>query len=291
MAIMADKMKKQQEEAKQEAARLQQQKMAGEKKKPSRDETTEKRETRHSARQPSAKEQGSVQSVNSNTEKSKKGRPKKSATSVNNSISNYFQKTDVDVSENKQSVQEALVQAADEFEAKPTVLGEQDVAATQQPGLVTGGRMRTYQLEGLEWLKTLWMNGLCGILADEMGLGKTIQAISLIAFFKEKNVSGPFMIAAPLSTVSNWVDEFAKWTPGVNAVLYHGSKEERAAIRKNQMKLQDQRSQDFPVVCTSYEICMNDRKFLSHYQWRYIIVVRYLQMNYRIIQHANIPIG
>lgn len=271
-------MKKQQEEAKQEAARLQQQKATGEKKKPARGETTQKRETRTSARQPSAKEPPSVENEKLNsTEKPKKGRPKKvpTTTNGNGNISSYFQKAadDAGVTEDKPSVQEALVHAADEFDAKPTVLGEQELVATQQPDLVTGGTMRKYQLEGLEWLKTLWMNGLCGILADEMGLGKTVQAISLIAFFKEKKVPGPFMIAAPLSTVSNWVDEFARWTPDINAVLYHGSKEERATIRKDHMKLKDQRSMEFPVVCTSYEICMNDRKFLSQYQWRYIIVV------------------
>jgi ATP-dependent DNA helicase len=134
--------------------------------------------------------------------------------------------------------------------------------------------MRKYQLEGLEWLKTLWMNGLCGILADEMGLGKTIQSISMIAFLKENNVSGPFLIAAPLSTLSNWVNEFKRWTPGIDAVLYHGSKDERASIRNKHLKLRDQMKMDFPVVCTSYDICINDRKFLAQYQWRYIIVVR-----------------
>ena len=29
-----------------------------------------------------------------------------------------------------------------------------------------------HQLEGLQWLLSLWENGLNGILADEMGLGK-----------------------------------------------------------------------------------------------------------------------
>ncbi|KAI5301502.1 hypothetical protein KEM56_001654 [Ascosphaera pollenicola] len=187
-------------------------------------------------------------------------------------ITSYIGKTDVEIPQNNESVQAALAKAADEFEQKPTVLGEQDLVATQQPSLVTGGQMREYQLEGLEWLKSLWMNGLCGILADEMGLGKTVQAISLIAFFKENKISGPFLIASPLSTVSNWVDEFARWTPDIKTVLYHGSKEERAELRRKRMKLQDQRKYDFPVVCTSYEICMNDRKFLSKYQWKYIIV-------------------
>ncbi|KAI5285876.1 hypothetical protein KEM54_000227 [Ascosphaera aggregata] len=187
-------------------------------------------------------------------------------------ITNYLDKTELEIPQNNESVQAALAKAADEFEQKPSVLGEQDLVATQQPALVTGGQMKEYQLEGLEWLKSLWMNGLCGILADEMGLGKTVQAISLIAFFKEHKISGPFLIASPLSTVSNWVDEFARWTPSIKTILYHGSKEERAVIRRKQMKMQDQRKHDFPVVCTSYEICMNDRKFLSKYQWKYIIV-------------------
>lgn len=187
-------------------------------------------------------------------------------------ITNYLAETDLKIPQNNESVQAALAKAADEFEQKPTALGEQDLVATQQPSLVTGGQMREYQLEGLEWLKSLWMNGLCGILADEMGLGKTVQAISLIAFFKENKISGPFLIASPLSTVSNWVDEFARWTPDIKTVLYHGSKDERATLRRKRMRIQDQRKPDFPVVCTSYEICMNDRQFLSKYQWKYIIV-------------------
>ena len=38
-----------------------------------------------------------------------------------------------------------------------------------QPKLVTGGKMRDYQLEGLTWLTCLYQIGLNGILADEMG--------------------------------------------------------------------------------------------------------------------------
>jgi hypothetical protein len=42
----------------------------------------------------------------------------------------------------------------------------------RQPPLVTGGILREYQLAGVEWLISLYENGLNGILADEMGLGK-----------------------------------------------------------------------------------------------------------------------
>ncbi len=61
----------------------------------------------------------------------------------------------------------------------------------------------------------LYENGINGILGDEMGLGKTIQCISVIAYMIERGVTGPFLVAAPLSTVPNWVAEFNRFTPKV----------------------------------------------------------------------------
>jgi SNF2 family DNA or RNA helicase len=43
-----------------------------------------------------------------------------------------------------------------------------------QPDNLTGGQLREYQIEGLNWLYKLYQANLNGILADEMGLGKTI---------------------------------------------------------------------------------------------------------------------
>lgn len=37
------------------------------------------------------------------------------------------------------------------------------------------GTLKGYQLKGLQWLSSLYDQGLNGILADEMGLGKTVQ--------------------------------------------------------------------------------------------------------------------
>ena len=54
-----------------------------------------------------------------------------------------------------------------------------------------------------------------GILADEMGLGKTVQCIALIAHLIEMGVRGPFLVAAPLSTLPNWIREFQRFTPKV----------------------------------------------------------------------------
>ena len=52
------------------------------------------------------------------------------------------------------------------------------------------------------------------ILADEMGLGKTIQCVSHLAYLAQTlSIMGPFLVIVPLSTVHNWVKEFAKYAP------------------------------------------------------------------------------
>lgn len=85
---------------------------------------------------------------------------------------------------------------------------------TEQPTLLQGGELRAYQLEGLQWMLSLFNNNLNGILADEMGLGKTIQTIALIAYLLEnKGVTGPHVIVAPKAVLPNWINEFSTWAP------------------------------------------------------------------------------
>lgn len=79
---------------------------------------------------------------------------------------------------------------------------------------------------------------------------------------------------APLSTVTNWVSEFKRFTPTIPALLYHGSIEERTKLREKRMVQNNSNAVDanFPIIVTSYEIVMNDRKHLQRYRWKYIIV-------------------
>lgn len=71
---------------------------------------------------------------------------------------------------------------------------------TEQASIMVNGKLKEYQIKGLEWLVSLYNNNLNGILADEMGLGKTIQTIALITYLMEKKkVNGPFLIIVPLS--------------------------------------------------------------------------------------------
>ncbi|XVF62019.1 hypothetical protein PTKIN_Ptkin08bG0183000 [Pterospermum kingtungense] len=137
--------------------------------------------------------------------------------------------------------------------------------------LLTGGNLKSYQLKGVKWLISLWQNGLNGILADQMGLGKTIQTISFLAHLKGNGMDGPYLIIAPLSTLSNWINEIERFTPSMNAIIYHGNKKERdELVRKHMPKVIGPK---FPIVVTSYEMAMADaRRSLRHYEWKYVVV-------------------
>lgn len=196
-----------------------------------------------------------------------RGRPKKE----DSKISSYFKKEDLEKKTDQKNVADALKEAADENDnVKTGDIGIQNLRSARQPKLVVGGTMRSYQLEGLEWMLSLYENGINGILADEMGLGKTIQTISMLAHLWENKSYGPFLIAAPLSTTSNWVAEFEKWTPSIPVMLYHGDKKERERLRKT--RLRNPGTDQFPIMVTSYEICMNDRKYLTSFGWQFIII-------------------
>uniref|UniRef100_A0A1J3JV51 ATP-dependent DNA helicase DDM1 n=1 Tax=Noccaea caerulescens TaxID=107243 RepID=A0A1J3JV51_NOCCA len=137
--------------------------------------------------------------------------------------------------------------------------------------LLTGGKLKSYQLKGVKWLISLWQNGLNGILADQMGLGKTIQTIGFLSHLKGNGLDGPYLVIAPLSTLSNWMNEIARFTPSINAIIYHGDKKERDELRRKSMpKTIDPK---FPIVITSYEVAMNDAKrSLRHYPWKYVVI-------------------
>lgn len=138
---------------------------------------------------------------------------------------------------------------------------------TQQASIMVNGKLKEYQIRGLEWLVSLYNNNLNGILADEMGLGKTIQTIACITYIMEmKKVNGPFLIIVPLSTMSNWVLEFEKWAPSVHVVAYKGS----PAVRRD---LQSQmRATKFNVLITTYEYIIKDKAILAKLHWKFLII-------------------
>ncbi|KAK9365875.1 SNF2 family N-terminal domain-containing protein [Lipomyces kononenkoae] len=201
------------------------------------------------------------------------------------SIADYLSKDDLDSTKN---ISQALREAATEEHTDTKPLSHPLSASARQPSLVTGGVLKDYQLAGVEWLISLYENGLNGILADEMGLGKTLQTIAFLAFLREKGSFGPFLIVAPLSTLTNWVSEIERFTPSIPALLYHGTPEERADMRDR--ILFKKISEKYPLVVTSYNIVMNDRNLLRKLQWKYIIIDeghRIKNMNCKLIKELK----
>ena len=142
----------------------------------------------------------------------------------------------------------------------------------QQPSNITG-QMRPYQLEGLNWMIRLHENGLNGILADEMGLGKTLQSISILGYMLEfQNVRGPHIVLVPKSTLANWMNEFRRWCPDLRVVKFHGTKDERAAKVEEVLLPNDPQAREWDVCITTYEVANLERRALSRFPWRYMVI-------------------
>uniref|UniRef100_A0A4W2ENK4 Chromodomain helicase DNA binding protein 6 n=1 Tax=Bos indicus x Bos taurus TaxID=30522 RepID=A0A4W2ENK4_BOBOX len=133
-------------------------------------------------------------------------------------------------------------------------------------------QLREYQLEGMNWLLFNWYNRKNCILADEMGLGKTIQSITFLSEIFLRGIHGPFLIIAPLSTITNWEREFRTWTE-MNAIVYHGSQISRQMIQQYEMVYRDAQGNPlsgvfkFHVVITTFEMILADCPELKKIHW------------------------
>lgn len=126
----------------------------------------------------------------------------------------------------------------------------------------------------MNWLCSLYDQGINGILADEMGLGKTVQALSFLAYVAETyGVWGPFLVITPASTLHNWQQEIARFVPNFKCVPYWGSPQERKVLRGfwNHENLHTKRS-SFHIVVTSYQIVVTDYKYFTRQTWMYMVL-------------------
>ncbi|KAK7387869.1 hypothetical protein VNO78_22665 [Psophocarpus tetragonolobus] len=159
----------------------------------------------------------------------------------------------------------------EEEEDEEYLKGEEDGLANTrlvtQPSCIQG-KMRDYQLAGLNWLIRLYENGINGILADEMGLGKTLQTISLLGYLHEfRGITGPHMVVAPKSTLGNWMNEIRRFCPVLRAIKFLGNPDERKHIREELLV-----AGKFDVCVTSFEMVIKEKSALRRFSWRYIII-------------------
>ena len=122
------------------------------------------------------------------------------------------------------------------------------------------GNLRSYQIQGYKWFKSLSYLNLGGILADEMGLGKTIQAITFLLSEKIKKS----LVVVPTSLIYNWISEFNKFAPALNVGIVYGDVKERKKI------IQD--SSKYNILITTYGLLKNDINEYKELNFEYLIL-------------------
>lgn len=139
---------------------------------------------------------------------------------------------------------------------------------SDNPYYIKNGIMRDYQVRGLNWMISLYENGINGILADEMGLGKTLQTIALLGYMcLMRDVPSPHLVIAPKSTLSNWVGEFKRWCPSMITICLIGTQEERNRIISEEIM-----PGEWNVIITSYEMVLKEKATFKKFNWRYMVI-------------------
>eukprot|EP00939_MAST-03C_sp_MAST-3C-sp1_P000779 g779.t1 len=166
-------------------------------------------------------------------------------------------------------------------------------AYKESPSFCGGRKLRSYQVESLNWLVHNWLTGRNCILADEMGLGKTVQSTAFVRWlaanpnpYRPTSTSSrqyPFLCVVPLSTVAHWRREVESWT-NLNCVVYHdpvGGARTRKSIRDLEFyfwnvdgdsRVAVQGRWRFDVLITTYETLIQDIDALAEVRWRLIVI-------------------
>ncbi len=121
--------------------------------------------------------------------------------------------------------------------------------------------IRSYQRDGVTWLKQLSAMGLGGILADDMGLGKTLQVIAFICGEKPKS---PTLVITPSALTYNWLNEINRFMPNETAIIIDGSRAEREKLIQG--------IADYRFVITSYPLLRRDIGLYKELEFDYCFI-------------------
>jgi superfamily II DNA or RNA helicase len=119
------------------------------------------------------------------------------------------------------------------------------------------GVLRSYQKEGVSWLRFLSRNGLGGILADEMGLGKTVQALAFL-----RPLEGTSLVVCPSSLLFNWAREAEKFVPELKVLCVEGT-------ARNELF---PKISDSDLVLTSYPLLRRDIDLYRRFEFAAIFL-------------------
>ena len=154
-------------------------------------------------------------------------------------------------------------------------------------------QLRSYQLDGYNWMVQLNENGFGGCLADDMGLGKTLQTLALLLKLKRQKkgviINSPIaaggqldlfaqlqnqdqevnqpasIIVLPTSLVHNWDNEIRKFTPSLKVYKYVGIQRKKSVNLEKIIPFYD-------VILTTYGTVRNDIKMLRIPEFFYAVL-------------------
>ncbi|XP_058829713.1 probable global transcription activator SNF2L1 isoform X2 [Topomyia yanbarensis] len=174
--------------------------------------------------------------------------------------------------ENNNNVAKPIVQGDKRRKHQDTVEEHQNDSNesyfAKSPSFING-QMRDYQIEGLNWLISMYNNGINGILADEMGLGKTLQAIAMLGYLRHyKKIKGPHLVIVPLSTISNWEREFQHFLPACRVLHGHCYKDEKRDLRA----ILNAHRRTWDVVVTSYDFFATEMSAFRRINYQYVVI-------------------
>ncbi len=124
------------------------------------------------------------------------------------------------------------------------------------------GKLRKYQEAGFRWLRFLHEYHFSGCLADDMGLGKTVQTLALLQALKEENRLTTSLLVVPVSAISNWEAEIARFTPSLTFHRHLGAgRDKDIDVWPNH-----------DLVITSYATLRNDIETFRKFHFDYIVL-------------------
>jgi chromodomain-helicase-DNA-binding protein 7 len=86
------------------------------------------------------------------------------------------------------------------------------------------------------------------------------------------SLSGVFLVIAPLSTLPHWLREFESWSD-LNAIVYHGSADDRVYIRQYEMAFEDDRPSSVAFNSSYLRKCLPKKKSKSESPWMVQVII------------------
>ncbi|KAG2386715.1 hypothetical protein C9374_002459 [Naegleria lovaniensis] len=138
-----------------------------------------------------------------------------------------------------------------------------------------------YQLQGVAWMRSMWIHHKSCLLCDQHGLGKTTQAISFLrAMSMYHNVPGPFLIISPRNRIEHWKKQITFWAPDLRVAVYDGLLDDRKIIKqfiiqtiqKRNLTPTDRLNFSVNIILTTIESIVNDETWFKYFLWPIAVI-------------------